>query len=386
MPDIRAFLRAIDTFKTPVQVLGSIGAVSAVTPEEANAMYVGPKAKGWSNLSGKFSNLMDRMERAEISDAGAKLKVENLPRNRFDQELLQIPIFGKQKLSLGDILEHPELYEQYPELAQIPVKSTGFNFGLRGAWNPEKGFMHLASGKPENILKTALHEVPHVIQGKEGWAQGANVSMFLPDDFANARKVLNSQLKPLEDTYRKLDTGFNPYSIESAMERKLLGKKLYPHNEDALRRASQYPQFDEYMRLRVRAKELDDAEKFAHSKYTSSSGEQEARDVPERMGMTLEERQRIPPYAYGSGTTVNRLTGEVSGGIPLKDAITKMGVAAPVGAILAEQMAERRWRAEGTAIEEAWNPLESIATGAVGGISGIVGNLIIDPLTEYLTR
>ena len=63
-------------------------------------VFVGPGAKGWDELPGKFSSLADRMERAEIDDSGARLT------DAFYEKIAT----GDQRLMrLSDALDHPEL-------------------------------------------------------------------------------------------------------------------------------------------------------------------------------------------------------------------------------------------------------------------------------------
>ena len=40
--------------------------------------------------------------------------------------------------------------------------------------------------------------------------------------------------------------------------------------------------------------------------------------------------------------------------------------------------------AEREALQDTWNPLESVGTGIIGGVKGVIGNLVIDPALEAL--
>ena len=69
----------------------------------AMGTIVGKGAKGWAGLTGKFSNRLDKMERAEISDVGANLKVGR----------------GYTDSTLGEIIGHNKLFDEYPQLKKI---------------------------------------------------------------------------------------------------------------------------------------------------------------------------------------------------------------------------------------------------------------------------
>lgn len=69
---------------------------------------------------------------------------------------------------LGDLLNHPELYDAYPDLARLPVvPDHGSGGGYAGS------SIRIGVDEP-NIRGTLLHEGQHGVQGVEGFAAGAN--------------------------------------------------------------------------------------------------------------------------------------------------------------------------------------------------------------------
>ena len=86
---------------------------------------------------------------------------------------------GSSGRTLGNTLNHEALYQAYRSW-DIPVRSTGMNFGIAGAYDPEKNAMYLAGGKPPDVRNTVLHEMQHAIQGIEGTAPGGSVGEWLP--------------------------------------------------------------------------------------------------------------------------------------------------------------------------------------------------------------
>lgn len=98
------------------------------------------------------------MWRKEISDAGSKL------------------IKGDEGVhKLGEILDHPALYEMYPEAKDIGVS---INSSLRkgstqGRYSPVHKSIEVASNlNNEEKKESLIHEVQHWIQDKEGFSLG----------------------------------------------------------------------------------------------------------------------------------------------------------------------------------------------------------------------
>lgn len=89
--------------------------------------------------------------------------------------------------ALGDVLEHPLLFENYPEAAGWPMKIGSDNSpnAPGGSWNPRTNEIYInlakndmpppvpgAPGPSSQGLSTTLHEVMHGIQGAEGFTPG----------------------------------------------------------------------------------------------------------------------------------------------------------------------------------------------------------------------
>lgn len=117
-------------------------------------MFIGQKAKGFSPHDPTAYRADDGQLRNEISDKGAYLK--------------------HQGDTLGDILHHPELFDRYPELRDLPVKHTDdANDPYAGYYQAGDAFndkhMSLNSATFNDPVKTVLHETQHAIQDIEGY-------------------------------------------------------------------------------------------------------------------------------------------------------------------------------------------------------------------------
>lgn len=117
---------------------------------------------------------------AVFSDKGAVLKVE-------------AKAGGPQKLA--DVLDHPELFKRYPDLASLPVTFVDMAEG-------QEGGMRMKQGKPIGIevnpkkgdayaRLTLLHEVQHAMQALDGRQAGAD-----PDDVVAMKKHAEEVLGP----------------------------------------------------------------------------------------------------------------------------------------------------------------------------------------------
>lgn len=212
----------------------------------------------------------------EISDEGAKLK-EGLPRNKFDPELTSIP-FGAE-LKMKDVLDHPELYKAYPDVAEMPVRSTGLNFGLKGAHDPEKNTIYLAGGRDKDTTSTALHETQHAIQSREGFARGGNVDEWLTPEFKAKAKEVEAKWNIAAERIRKV--GANPFIVRGGLELQLKGKEPFKYHLEDMQKLSgeELNVIAPVVRDLI---EVDKTKNAAFDMYQKLAGEVESRNVQER--------------------------------------------------------------------------------------------------------
>jgi hypothetical protein len=236
----------------------------------------------------------DGQLRFEINDAPAQLRMEALTPGTGGYH--SVP-FGRNDLTVGQVLNHPELFERYPELANTPLRSTGFNFNLRGAFDPGSGQMYLGSGKPENMLSTLLHEIQHNVQHIERFRQGGNPGQFLPPQHDELRRTNTTLLNSIQDTFKREGLDVNPVTISIATERQAAGQPLMRYQREALEAIEKHPLWNSYRTALENQRRLAQAETEAYEKYSALPGEREARTVQTRRALSAEERRRaIPEY------------------------------------------------------------------------------------------
>jgi hypothetical protein len=225
--------------------------------------------------------------RQEISDVGAKGVYTHLPPS--EERLAQM------------VLEHPELLEAYPDLANIR------QFGLRepkarGSYEVTHiqtedgpkvlGEALVVRGPDEEALaSTALHEMQHAIQRREGFQRGANPAEFKDKKIpANLRDVAFSRsMREMAIANKMRELG---YPVAE-------GKVLNLNRPDTFKKVEKYAESDEQLgRLVGEWQQANDKLKKYPDKYTQyarTAGEVEARAVETRRKMTPEERRATFP-------------------------------------------------------------------------------------------
>lgn len=101
-------------------------------------------------------------------------------RYEIDDSAMQIKETKYTYITLGDLIEHAELFEAYPQLIYMPVIFASLN-GARGAYSLRDGDITIERNlrKDEEELKDVLvHEIQHAIQDIEGFASGASVEFW----------------------------------------------------------------------------------------------------------------------------------------------------------------------------------------------------------------
>lgn len=192
-----------------------------------------------------------------------------------------------EPLFVGNMIDHPELFKHYPELAQIPVKSTGLNFGVSGSYNPANKVMRLAGGMPASVYSTIIHELQHAVQDIEGHSNGGNTASFFTPEMSD----LKQRHQTVWNDYKKnIPKEVNEYSLARLMQ-DVIGKKAdkahmerwYPHEYSFLQslNSDTFKQLQTAQNSRIAAEKMDDE---AAKMYYALAGEVEARNAESRIG------------------------------------------------------------------------------------------------------
>ena len=183
----------------------------------------GPLAAGYRDAKkqGLVFEGVDGKPRFEVDDSGAKLT--------------DIGKAGFQRARLDQVIDHPELFKQYPEIANTSVT---FKHGLEGtntAGQFDDTINEIAlhpklMGNEEKTRSTLLHELQHRIQKEEGFARGGSGKSSTDGQYKNqageaeARAVQARMNMPMSERYVKPDVSKAPKEIQ--------GKTLYRGIDD----------------------------------------------------------------------------------------------------------------------------------------------------------
>lgn len=248
-----------------------------------------PKTTGWfpgSEKAWKF----------EFSDKNAKFNADALK-----------SLHGGKAVKLEELLSHPELYQYYPHVKDVIIQALTPEeeaTGLRGSYNPTSNVLKLLRD-PEQARSTLMHELQHMIQSKENWAQGGdNVS---PAEIAKLNSTSNS-LKRMAESSVRTDKLFNEYLVKI---REAAGRNDIKEIERLQSELNQ--KLDESEELFQESEKeykalQEKADRFKRSLsdyeiYRRLGGETESRNVQNRLMMDLLQRQSsFPPdtqeYSY----------------------------------------------------------------------------------------
>jgi hypothetical protein len=140
------------------------------TPDNTAGLYGGQNAQNMPQ-EGQFSSMADKSTQFEINDQNAALNLKN------SKSLLEGKI---DSTTLGNILNHPDLYKQYPQLKDVNVQVVSWdNSSAVSGYDPSTNTIVLnqnmlsVKNDPET-LPSLLHEVQHAIQAQEGFTAGTS--------------------------------------------------------------------------------------------------------------------------------------------------------------------------------------------------------------------
>lgn len=234
-------------------------AASIMDADEASALNLGPLAK---KFKPQFSSLMDQKPRMEIDDSKSRILTGKL--DTISSRDGTVYTEGIHQ-PLSKLFHHPELYANYPELAEYPTRiaiTPGMKGSSGGFSEGKWGSISVHAGDLEEAKKTLLHEIQHAIQEKEGFARGGDTQQILRQRVQGINEWLEAKKKSTD-----------PEEIAAI---------------DELLKKFQEDPYKTYLRL---------------------AGEIESRDVAARAGLSAEQRLSTPHYSPQ--------------GIPLDDVITR---------------------------------------------------------------
>lgn len=271
--------------------------------------------------------------RYELPNAEASIKTDKLTPhiNKYTGETTY---YLNKPTTLGEVLDHPELYKAYPHFKDIPLHPVNIFQeleGVKGSYSPPtkeepSGSMRTGRGNPGEIISNLLHETQHAIQNYEGFEKGGNPTKFEHPElrqFQQESKIHEGKIKAELEA-----NGFKESTNQLAFVDRMLGgagnpgDKYYKSMREILpgesveeyeRLRDDYPQLFNRFKLHQEVKKnIQELENIAYEKYRSLAGEVEARNVQTRykdkiMAKPPWETEDVPlsQQMFRQGSTIN---------------------------------------------------------------------------------
>ena len=191
--------------------------------------------------------------------------------------------------SLDEVIEHPVLFEQYPNLKNVAVITDREFFNnpkyeeVLGYFEPNYGYIAMNPNLSDDVWKsTILHEMQHVIQRAENFDSGTSdetdavsVLVKIASESDKGKQVWRDYRKAAKQYKKDLDK----YNDLPTLKRLVTKKPTEPIEPKKY--------FDP-----LGFKPLEEKE---HIIYELNSGEVEARNVTDRMNLSAKQRKILPP-------------------------------------------------------------------------------------------
>ena len=127
---------------------------------------------------------------------------------------------NKGPLTLSEIVDFPELFQEYPQARNIRVENLPPHKGY-GMFDPVTETIYIRAGDKEDVLPVLMHEVQHWVQNHEGFPFGDSPDA-IPKDLKKRREARVQRINNLKS---KLQDIIRP-NIESAMRVKAITSGL----------------------------------------------------------------------------------------------------------------------------------------------------------------
>lgn len=267
------------------------------------------KATGWhEGMDGKW--------RFEINDSRMQLRTD----------AANIPNYT----TLGELVDAPEIFEAYPDMADLSVTFHTLEDGQNGGYSRKFDSIELSrdlKNRPEAMLNSLIHEVQHAIQNREGFASGANPAYWnrrMENGFDSRTAAERREGARLQEQYEQMRES-DPQFVAAMEELDAMAPKV-PRGKVDLNTWEQIePDPPEWVRYDERRDQLEEqygdrvwdwyglrdsidrnarnGGRMPTDLYRDTAGEIEARDTAKRRELTAQERRETSPD-YGSEDTV----------------------------------------------------------------------------------
>lgn len=267
------------------------------------------KATGWHQFA-------DGKWRFEIDDSRMQLRTD----------AADIPNYT----TLGELVDAPELFEAYPDMADLSVTFHTLEDGQNGGYSRKFDSIELSrdlKNRPEALLNSLIHEVQHAIQSREGFASGANPAYWnrrMENGFDSRTAEERREGARLQEQYEQIRES-DPQFVAAMEELDAMAPKVPRGKVDLNTWERIEPDPPEWVRYDERRDQLEEqygdrvwdwyslrdsidrnarnGGRMPTDLYRDTAGEIEARDASKRRELTVQERRETSPD-YGGEDTV----------------------------------------------------------------------------------
>ncbi len=169
-------------------------------------IFIGKKATTWDAAAAARAEQMERAK-ASPEEIWQQTGTFRSPDGQWRQEISDDPAKLTEALNpknLQEFLSHPAAFKAYPDLAQIEVTLRNSSGKYGSYYSPTEFRPEEIVIGPGNRRSTALHEIQHAIQEREGFSKGGQP--FSTTDTSDFQKVfiLSEKFNEKMDRYREL--------------------------------------------------------------------------------------------------------------------------------------------------------------------------------------
>lgn len=340
-------VRAIDggSGATPAQEAQRTSSAIQKETSAASDRKTGPPARfSYAGKNANGANLESLREAQEMQAAGADMEsirkatgwhegMDGKWRWEIDDSRMQLRTDAANipnYTTLGELVDAPELFEAYPDMADLSVTFHTLEDGQNGGYSRKFDSIELSrdlKNRPEALLNSLIHEVQHAIQNREGFASGANPAYWnrrMENGFDSRTAAERREGARLQEQYEQMRES-DPQFV-AAMEELDAMAPTVPRGKIDLNTWEQIePDPPEWVRYDERRDQLEEqygdrvwdwyslhdsidrnarnGGRMPTDLYRDTAGEIEARDTAKRRELTTEERRETSPD-YGSEDTV----------------------------------------------------------------------------------
>ena len=340
-------VRAIDGGSGAIPAQEAQRTSSAIQKETsaASERKTGPPARfSYAGRNANGANLESLREAQEMQQAGADMEsirkatgwhqfADGKWRFEIDDSRMQLRTDAADipnYTTLGELVDAPELFEAYPDMADLSVTLHTLEDGQNGGYSRKFDSIELSrdlKNRPEALLNSLIHEVQHAIQNREEFASGANPAYWnrrMENGFDSRTAEERREGARLQEQYEQIRES-DPQFVAAMEELDAMAPKV-PRGKVDLNTWEQIePDPPEWVRYDERRDQLEEqygdrvwdwyslrdsidrnarnGGRMPTDLYRDTAGEIEARDAAKRRELTAQERRETSPD-YGSEDTV----------------------------------------------------------------------------------